>query len=267
MRRTSLLTFVMCVLLLGCGRNAFAQVTVSAGPSPFGPGATIWIDGVSGDSPEWWCFWYDDCYIDYWYNYVEASGDDGYYASDWQWDTEYAEAYGTDGYPGQAMVAMGYYAHGQFGYSVEYCDDIGCEPDSGDWDLGWASTNVQPATPVPSSLGVASDSYVAGPPPPYDRRRIYQIYDQFGRPMRGDIPGGLWIDESYSPDPPSGNCTSQPVTTGSGYANADGTFPDDYTLSSGPNPCSSSSTQVHYVNGRQVSTFSVTWTYDGVSVQ
>jgi len=116
----------------------------------------------------------------------------------------------------------------------------------------------------PTSLSTLSGSYVDSPPPPYDYKRVYQILDQNGQAMPG-YPS-LYVTETYTPNPPSGNCTIGTITTGAGYADANGRFPDDYTASSLPSPCSSSSTQKHFVNGIQVSTKTVTWTHTGVTI-
>ena len=159
--------------------------------------------------------------------------------------------------------------------------------DAGDSDL-WALWDVEEWTPyfddcivdswtnesiaavqvkVPTSLSVVSETYTDPPPPPYAKRLVYQILDQNGQPMNGYAPG-LYVTETYTPNPASGNCTSSTITTGSGYADANGRFTDDYTLGAGaPDPCSSTSTQKHSVNGRQVSTKTVNWTYSGVTVK
>jgi hypothetical protein len=122
-------------------------------------------------------------------------------------------------------------------------------------------------TQVPTSLAVVSQSYTQGPPVPYNYHRVYQIRDQNGNAMQGYAPNGLHVTETYTPNPPSGNCTAAEVVTGSGYADGNGRFPDDYKLSgSPPNPCSTTSTQKHFVNRRQVSTISVQWQYSGVTV-
>ncbi len=132
-------------------------------------------------------------------------------------------------------------------------------------------THNQPAAvqvKVPTSLSVVSNSYTDSPPPPYVRVIRYQILDQNGQAMTGYAPNGLHVTETYTPNPASGNCSSAQIATGDGWADANGQFPDSYTLGgTPPNPCSSSSTQKHFVNGRQVSTKNVTWTYGGVTVQ
>jgi hypothetical protein len=117
---------------------------------------------------------------------------------------------------------------------------------------------------TPTSLSVVSDNYISPGSYNYNRERILQVLDQYGVPMQI---AGMAVTESYSPNPPSGNCTSSTITTGSGATNSDGKFQDNYYLAGGPNPCSSSSTQTVRVNGRTVATFSVTWHYSTVDIQ
>ncbi len=120
---------------------------------------------------------------------------------------------------------------------------------------------------TPTSLSIVSSEYLNAPPAPYDYLRIYQIRDQNGQPMQGFGSSALNVTESYTPNPASGNCSASTISTGGGYAFDNGQFIDNYTLTgSPPNPCTSTSTQKHFVNGHQVSTISVTWTYSGVTV-
>lgn len=123
---------------------------------------------------------------------------------------------------------------------------------------------------VPTSLSVVegSETYVDPPRPAYNKERIYQILDQNGNPMQGYAPNGPLVSESYAPNPPSGNCTTSSISTASGYADGNGRFPGNYIADSNiPDPCTSTSTQNHYVNGRRVSEYTVTWTYSGVTIQ
>lgn len=131
----------------------------------------------------------------------------------------------------------------------------------------------QPTTPstvkVATSLAVVSEPYTDPPPPFYEKRRVYQILDQNGQPMTGYAPNGLYVTENYDPPTASGDCGIGQIETGAGgYARGDGTFDDNYRLGVGaPNPCTSTSWQRIYVNGRVVSFRQVTWTYSGVTIQ
>lgn len=123
---------------------------------------------------------------------------------------------------------------------------------------------------VPNSLLVVDrpdSGYIDQPPAPYVLRRWYRVLDQFGDPMRWDIPGGLFVHEEYSNY--QGSCSlNNPSTGADGFAPADGVFLDHYQLlDTSPNPCTSTATQKIFVKGILVATFFVRWTYDGVTVQ
>jgi len=108
-----------------------------------------------------------------------------------------------------------------------------------------------------------------GSPPPsgrlYDKERHYRVLDQDGQPI---LKNGIHITESYPPESISGTCYLGNPQTGDGYTNSTGEFQDHYFLSVGaPNPCTTTATQHHFADGRQVSTYTVTWTYSGVTIQ
>jgi hypothetical protein len=115
----------------------------------------------------------------------------------------------------------------------------------------------------PTSLSVASDQYITPESGQlYNRERHYQVRDQFGEPLQR---GGMTVTENYSDL--QGNCGIGEVTIGQGSTNGSGQFKDNYWLGgSPPNPCTQTATQRHYVNGTQVSTFSVQWTRTSVSI-
>jgi hypothetical protein len=121
---------------------------------------------------------------------------------------------------------------------------------------------------VPASLSKASEGYTDNPPPPYTYNVVYQVRDQYGDAMPGNVTGGLWVVEWYSPASGTGNCSLGEISTGGNvYANAAGQFFDNYSLGSGaPNPCTTTATQYIAVNSRQVSQKTITWQYSGVTV-
>jgi hypothetical protein len=113
---------------------------------------------------------------------------------------------------------------------------------------------------------IGTQTYTQGPPAPYVFVVNREILDQFGKPLERV----MFVDESFSPDPPNGTCTSQPVAQGDANSNAAGIFgPDFYTLpGNAPNPCSSSSRQSFVIDGHAIeTTYDITWQYSGVSVQ
>jgi hypothetical protein len=123
-------------------------------------------------------------------------------------------------------------------------------------------------TQIPTSVCIYGDpQYTDPPPPPYSFDVSgRQVKDQIGN----DLLFALSYHEFYDPSVPTGNCTSSPVVTSDGTTDANGVFgPDHYFIDSPdvPNPCSSSSTQHIQIGGWNVSpTYSVTWTYSGVTV-
>jgi len=83
----------------------------------------------------------------------------------------------------------------------------------------------------------------------------------------------MFVDESYTPNPPEGDCGSEEAEQGDANSDACGIFgPDLYSLTgSVPNPCSMTSTQsfkvtldgaVHDIVTKHL----VTWAYSGVTV-
>ena len=130
-------------------------------------------------------------------------------------------------------------------------------------DVGADGAQQQELQRVPTSLVDVDAYYGDAPPVPYELTVWRRVLDQFGAPLT-NYPSGLYINETYDPQPPVGNCHSTTVTTGSGFAYADGTFSDSYFLTGGPTPCSSTSTQHIYVNGREVKVQTVQWTDDGM---
>lgn len=121
---------------------------------------------------------------------------------------------------------------------------------------------------VPFSLSKVTEGYTDPPPPPYNYHVVYQVRDQYGDPLPGNIPGGLFVVEWYNPPSGSGNCSVGEIETGGNrYADAAGQFPDDYFLGSGaPNPCTTTATQYIAVNQRLVSQKTITWRYSGITV-
>jgi hypothetical protein len=96
-----------------------------------------------------------------------------------------------------------------------------------------------------------------------------EILDQEGFPINKV----MFVDESFSPDPPSGNCTGQPVDQHDDFSNSAGSFgPDTYSLpGAAPNPCTSTSTQSLRITLSGVTynidpTYSIKWEYSGVTV-
>jgi hypothetical protein len=129
-----------------------------------------------------------------------------------------------------------------------------------------ASIKVQKPTYVRI---IGTPSYTQGPPAPYVYNVNRQILDQESQPINKV----MFVDESYGPDPPSGDCTSVAVDANDTDSTAGGTFgPDRYFLpGNAPNPCSSTSTQSFKVtlNGvvHDIQTkYTVRWEYSGVTV-
>jgi hypothetical protein len=131
--------------------------------------------------------------------------------------------------------------------------------------LEYGTASQSPGTvQTPSALSITSDEYLSSHPGQnYNRERHFKVLDQYGHEMPY---AGRSVTETYTPNPPSGNCTSSSITTASTATNSSGEFKDNYCMSGGPNPCTSSSTQNHSVNGHAVSTCSVTWHHDDVSI-
>jgi hypothetical protein len=131
-----------------------------------------------------------------------------------------------------------------------------------------APGNVETLTPTFVRI-IGTPAYTQGPPAPYVYNVNREILDQEGSP----ISQVMFVDESYSPDPPSGTCTSLTVDARDDFSTEGGTFgPDFYTLpGNAANPCSSTSTQSFKVTLNGVvsniqTTYAVTWQYSGVSV-
>jgi hypothetical protein len=124
---------------------------------------------------------------------------------------------------------------------------------------------------VPTYVAIiGTPAYTQGPPAPYVFNVNRQVLDQNGDPLNRT----MFVDETYTPNPPSGNCTILPVDTGDADTNDYGMFgPDFYTLSrEGPSGCSSTATQSFIVvlDGRSyniITRYQVTWTNDYVTVQ
>jgi hypothetical protein len=162
---------------------------------------------------------------------------------------------------------------GQMTQSIDVYTGQVCSTGTPSCPTGEPQANTPGTAHTPTSLVVASGcspscDYYMSPPPNgrlYDRHRVYQILDETGTPMTGYSPNALYVTEVFSP--PDGNCTSH-VDTGAAYAFGNGQFPDDYFLpTTAPNPCTSNTTQNHFVNNHLVSTFSVQYRYSGVTVQ
>lgn len=112
---------------------------------------------------------------------------------------------------------------------------------------------------------LGSEGYAQGPPAPYVYIINREILDQFGHPLERM----MFVNESFSPDPPSGNCTSLTVDQGDALSTPGGTFgPDFYIMPANPpSPCSSTSTQSFVIDGYPiVTTYTITWRDTGVSV-
>jgi hypothetical protein len=87
------------------------------------------------------------------------------------------------------------------------------------------------------------------------------VLDQFGEPLRK-------VNQAMTEAWPymAGTCFD-PSTfqTSAAFTDDNGRFDDDYWVSSAPNPCTTNGTQHHSIDGTQVSTIYVTWTYNGVT--
>lgn len=117
---------------------------------------------------------------------------------------------------------------------------------------------------------IGTPQYTLGPPVPWSYVVNREILDQFGRPIQAV----MFVDESYSPNPPSGNCGSGEIDQGDANSNEGGTFgPDIYSLTgSVPNPCSDTSTQSFVITYKGtpysvLTTYTVTWSYSGLTLQ
>jgi hypothetical protein len=120
---------------------------------------------------------------------------------------------------------------------------------------------------IPTSLRVAQDYYIFQEFNNYVRQRDYVVKDQHGYdwryrnyPMTEDIPG-------YT----SNGCNLNPVGTGSTYTNAQGGYPDYYSMSGSPvcptnNTCTSTTTQTVFIAGYQVAHMSLEYGCMGVNI-
>jgi hypothetical protein len=145
-----------------------------------------------------------------------------------------------------------------------------------------ATSSLEPNSvssyPVPCGEGaqrptyvsiIGTPAYTVGPPAPYVYNVSRQILDQ----NRNPIDRRMFVDESWSPSVPDGNCTALPVDEGDAYSNDYGMFgPDLYSLSGGaPAGCESVSTQSFRVSMAgtwySITTrYRVTWRQSGVTV-
>lgn len=132
--------------------------------------------------------------------------------------------------------------------------------------MGFPGGTAQEVVRVPTYVAIiGTPAYTVGPPAPYVYNVNREILDQFRRPLTGV----RFVDETFTPSTPNGNCTSLPVSTNNANSSDQGIFgPDLYSLpGNAPNPCSSSSVQHFKVAGRDVSPdYDVTWQYSGVTV-
>lgn len=121
---------------------------------------------------------------------------------------------------------------------------------------------------IPTSLSVASDTFLNPPPPGdiYNRQRLYQVKDQFGDPLQK---AGMSVIESYSTATGSNPCFVGEIETGDNVqTNNVGQFKDNYKMGGEniPVPCQSQSTQTINVAARQLVQFTVIWTHSTVFV-
>jgi len=115
---------------------------------------------------------------------------------------------------------------------------------------------------------IGTQAYTDPPPAPYAYIINREVLDQAWKP----IERVMFVDETYTPNIPTGNCTSEPVDQGDANTNSAGIFgPDIYSLGGGGGACSSTSTQSFKVtlNGTVYdiqTTYTVNWRHDGVTV-
>ena len=135
-----------------------------------------------------------------------------------------------------------------------------------------ASNQIQvPVNRIPTFVRrIGTQQYQQGPPAPYAFVVNREILDQFGAPINAV----MFVNESFDPDPPSGNCTSEEVEQGDGNSTEGGTFgPDFYTLpGNAPNPCESTSTQRFQITYKGYpytvfTRYTVTWRYSGITLE
>jgi hypothetical protein len=115
---------------------------------------------------------------------------------------------------------------------------------------------------------IGTQAYTDSPPPPYLFNVNREILDRNWRP----ISKVMFVDETYAPNPPSGNCTGQAVSDHDDNSNEAGIFHDEYSQdAAGPAGCSSTSTQSFKVrmNGTNypiTTQYSVKWENTGVTI-
>jgi hypothetical protein len=131
-------------------------------------------------------------------------------------------------------------------------------------------TNEQPGREGPEA-DICSDH--RKPPPTRTARRLRMFTTSTGQD-RQPINRVMFVDESFTPATPTGNCTSLPVSQNDANSNSAGIFgPDLYTLDAGaPVGCSSTSTQsfvvrLNGVNNPITTRYRVTWAYNGVTLE